>query len=116
MIVFLTINSWAKGENDSRKSEIANLDNFAHSENDARKNEIANLDNFAHSENDGRKQVSAIVIAINVHNTLFVSHIIAMDPNLITYLLKYLSTFRTLLTLTQECRQRMQNEVLKTRL
>ena len=49
--------SWAKGENDSRKTEIANLDNFAHSENDARKNEIANLDNFAKSENDGRKQV-----------------------------------------------------------
>lgn len=49
--------SWAKGENDARKTEIANLDNFAHSENDARKNEIANLDNFAKSENDGRKQV-----------------------------------------------------------
>ena len=52
-----SICSWAKGENDSRKTEIANLDNFAHSENDARKNEIANLDNFAKSENDGRKQV-----------------------------------------------------------
>ena len=54
--IFL-IFSWAKGENDARKTEIANLDNFAHSENDARKNEIANLDNFAKSENDGRKQV-----------------------------------------------------------
>ena len=55
--IFYSNFSWAKGENDSRKTEIANLDNFAHSENDARKNEIANLDNFAKSENDGRKQV-----------------------------------------------------------
>ena len=55
--ISLLIFSWAKGENDARKTEIANLDNFAHSENDARKNEIANLDNFAKSENDGRKQV-----------------------------------------------------------
>ena len=56
-VVSYVNNSWAKGENDSRKTEIANLDNFAHSENDARKNEISNLDNFAKSENDGRKQV-----------------------------------------------------------
>jgi hypothetical protein len=56
-LIFVCFFSWAKGENDSRKTEIANLDNFAHSENDARKNEIANLDNFAKSENDGRKQV-----------------------------------------------------------
>merc|ERR1711972_347169 len=46
--------SWAKGENDARKQEIANLDNFAKSENDARKSEIANLDNFSKSENDAR--------------------------------------------------------------
>ena len=62
IILSLQHNSWAKGENDSRKTEIANLDNFAHSENDARKNEIANLDNFAKSENDGRKQVCIFYI------------------------------------------------------
>merc|ERR1739838_128160 len=50
------------GENDSRKSEIANLKNFAESENDARKTAIANLENFAKSENDGRK---ADIAALN---------------------------------------------------
>merc|ERR1711983_192062 len=49
-------NSARKPENDTRKSEIANLKNFAESENTARKDEIANLNNFARSENDGRKQ------------------------------------------------------------
>ena len=67
--MLLLTNSWAKGENDSRKSEIANLDNFAHSENDARKNEIANLDNFAHTENDGRKQVRKTLYSIKMHST-----------------------------------------------
>ena len=37
--IYLSIylDNWAKGENDSRKTEIKNLDNFAHTENDARK-------------------------------------------------------------------------------
>ena len=60
--------SWAKGENDARKTEIANLDNFAHSENDARKNEIANLDNFAKSENDGRIQVRKRLVKDLIHH------------------------------------------------
>ena len=79
--MFLLTNSWAKGENDSRKSEIANLDNFAHSENDARKNEIANLDNFAHTENDGRKQVSKTLSAIKMHST----RIYVLGLNLVAY-------------------------------
>merc|ERR1719458_1982199 len=56
------LDSWAKGENDARKTEIANLKNFAESENDARKTAIANLENFAKSENDGRK---ADIAALN---------------------------------------------------
>merc|ERR1712241_1579144 len=53
---------WAKGENDSRKKEIADLKNFAETENDARKTHIANLENFAKSENDARK---ADIAALN---------------------------------------------------
>ena len=45
-IIYLSIyqDNWAKGENDSRKTEIKNLDNFAHTENDARK--VNNIDTF----------------------------------------------------------------------
>merc|ERR1712236_200601 len=57
-----SLDSWAKGENDSRKEEIKALDGWAETENDARKTAIANLDNFAKSENDGRK---ADIAALN---------------------------------------------------
>jgi len=64
------LDSWAKSENDARKTEIANLDNFAKSENDARKSEIANLDNFAKTENDSRiEDIAALNSRVDKENS-----------------------------------------------
>merc|ERR1712117_332603 len=63
------LDSWAKGENDSRKSEIANLDNFAKSENDARIKDISDINSRIDKEiRDRQDAVSNLESRMNELN------------------------------------------------